>query len=293
MTITLKIILSIFLLTFIIGCENKFSKKETIPIDYSKTIWLEIKGYKTPGYKVNMSVGYGGEGEECKFFSLGLGHDVSKSTHIQIDANITKDDLRYTLRYPLNFKQGKCEFWAGGIKIGMEEYNDIDSKKYPKGRDLRSSLIFDRPVLVMNLYYQKQKSTDNLNLNPLNLYCQRTVSIGDFYGDDTDEEKPFFTAICHNTTSNDGMTGIIGAYYEIDFLKKHNPLTANLLISEDMKCHQNCTDEDMMKAKTLGVTKKMIESGAGIKPATDILYKWFIPSEKLFEDFKHKHKIEE
>ncbi len=283
--------LTLFLLT---GCErSKPSKSEPPPVDYNETTWLQIEGFKSPGYDIYMSVGYGGEGDGCKFFSFGLGKDVSKSTHLHIDANISEDDLHYTLRYPLNFRQGECEFWAGGLEIRMEEYNDLDEKRYPKDKIIRRTKVFDDTVLVMNLYYQKQHFRDNLNLNPLNLYCQRTVHFFDIAGDDTDEEKPFFGAICHNTTSYKGMAGILGAYYEVEFLKEHNPLTVNLLISEDIKCLHFCSDEDMEKAKELEVKERMYEGSIYDKPTENPLNTRFIPSEKLFEDFKKRHKIEE
>jgi hypothetical protein len=279
---------------FLAGCESsKPSKPKVAPIDYNQTTWLEIKGFKSPGYDVSMSVGYGGEGKECKFFSFGLGHDVSKSTDMHIDANISKDDLHYSLRYPLNFRQGKCEFWAGRVEVRMEEYNNLDSKKYPKGQTIRATQILDRAVLAFKLYYQKQDFRDNFNIDPLNLYCQRTVHYSDIYKDGTDKKKAVYSILCHNTTSYEGMTGIIGAYYEVDFLKKHNPLTVNLLISEDLKCSENCNEEEMQKAKTLGVTQKMYEGSIYEKPTTDIRNRRFTPSKKLFEAFKNKHKIKE
>ena len=274
------------------GCQSKPSKPEAAPIDYNQTTWLEIKGFKSPGYDVSMSVGYGGEGEECRYFSFGLGRDVSRSTYMQIDAEISEDDLHYTLRYPLNFRQGKCEFWAGRVEVRMEEYNNLDSKKYPKG-DLRASKIFDRAVLTFNLYYREQNFKENFNLNPLNIYCQRDVFYMDVYADNTDEKIPTFGAICHNTTSSAGMTGIIGAYYEVDFLKKHNPLTVNIIISEDLKCSRNCSEEEMEKAKALGVTEKMVEIYEERPPTTKTDNIFFIPSENLFEEFKERYKIEE
>ena len=287
-----KFILSIFLAllgVFSMACNG--SKKTAPAIDYDKTTWLEIKGFKTPGYDVHMSVGYGGEGEECKFFSFGLGHDVGKSTRMEIDAKISKDDLHYTLRYPLNFKQGECEFWARNIEISMEEYNDLDVKKYPKG-DLRASKIFDRVVLTLNLTYQKDTYDDNFNLNPLNLYCQRDVFYMDIYADETDEKIPTFGAICHNTTSYVHVDSM-GAKYQVEFLKKHKPLTVNLLMSEDLKCSKNCSDDEMKRAKSLGVTEKMHRGSIYDKPTEKPLNTRFIPSEKLFSDFKKKNNIKE
>ena len=279
-------------LFLISGCDTKKTLKKTIsPIEYNQTTWLEIKGFKTKGYDVYMSVGYGGEGEECKFFSFGLGHDVSKSSHLSFDANISKDDLHYTLRYPLNFKQGKCEFWAGGMEIRMEEYNTLDKKKYPKG-DLRRTKIFDDNVLVLNFTYQKKTYKENFNLNPLNLYCQRDVYYMDIYADDTDEKVPTFGATCHNTTSYVNVDSM-GVNYSVAFLKKHNPLTINLLISEDLKCSRHCNQEEMQRAKVLGVKEKMVEIRGKHPPTTHIINHWFIPSQKLFEDFKKKHNIKE
>jgi len=289
---TLSTFLALLALFGMMGCESKTLKKNAPPIDYNQTTWLEIKGFKSKGYDVSMSVGYGGEGEECKFFSFGLGHDVGKSTRMQIDANITKDDLHYTLRYPLNFKQGKCEFWGGSIEVHMEEYNDIDDIKYPKGEDLRSSVILDKKALVLDLTYQKQTYKDNFNLNPLNLYCQREVHYSDLYADDTDEKVTVFTAICHNTTSYVHMHSM-GGYYEVGFLKKHNPLRVNLLMSEDLKCSKNCDEDEMRKAKALGVTEKMIEIRGKRPSSTQTINYWFIPSVKLFEDFKNKYNIKE
>ncbi len=225
--IILYMAISLLLLS---GCDTKKTLKKTPPpIDYNQTTWLEIKGFKTKGYDVHMSVGYGGEGEACKFFSFGLGHDVSKSSHLSFDANISKDDLHYTLRYPLNFNQGKCEFWAGGMEIRMEEYNTLDKKKYPKG-DLRRTKIFDDNVLVLNFTYQKKTYKENFNLNPLNLYCQRTVFFSDIYADDTDEKVPVFLAACHNTTSYVNSHSM-GVKYSVDFLKQHTPLIVNLFKS--------------------------------------------------------------
>jgi len=282
-----KTILSIFIaLLGVFGMACNGSKKTASAIDYDKTTWLEIKGFKTPGYDVHLSVGYGGEGEECKFFSFGLGHDVGKSTRMEFDAKISKDDLHYTLRYPLNFKQGECEFWAGGMEISVEEYNDLDIKKYPKDKLIRNTKIFDRTVLTLNLTYQKDTYEDNFNLNPLNIYCQRDVFYMDIYADETDEKVPTFGAICHNTTHYDG-----GAYYEVDFLKKYNPLIANILISEDLKCSKNCDDNDMEKAKALGVNEKMHRGSIYDKPTEKPLNTRFIPSEKLFDNFKKKNKI--
>jgi len=278
------------------GCDDKTSilKKRIPPIDYNTTTWLEIKGYKSPGYNVYMNVAYGGEGKECKYFSWGLGADVSRSTDMTFDANISKDDLHYTLRYPLNFKQGKCEFWAGYIEIGMEEYNDLDDKKYPKQSAIRISKIFDNKVLVMNLYYQKRDFEDkNFNLDPINVYCQRYMFYSDIYADDTDEKVPVFGAFCHTPKSYEGLTGLIGARYEVEFLKKHNPLTANLLISEDLKCSKNCSDEEMQRAKALGVSERMYRGSIYDKPTTNPLNTRFIPSIKLFEAFKEKHHIKE
>ena len=284
---SLLVIFGVLLTFLILGCESKVAE-----IDYAKTTWLEIKGFKSPGYDVHLSVGYGGEGDECKFFSIGLGHNVSKSTHMQIDANISKDDLHYTLRYPLNFKQGKCEFWAGGLEIRMEEYNDLDIKKYPKNRTIRMTKIFDDKVLVLNLTYQKETYKDNFNLNPLNLYCQRDLFYMDIYDDETDEKVPTFGAICHNTTSNMQMNGL-WATYQVEFLKVHNPLRANLLISEDLKCSRNCSESEMQKAKSLGVTEKMVEIRGVRKQVTHIINELFTPSEQLFKNFKNKHNIKE
>ena len=275
------------------GCDTKKSyEKIPPPIEYNETTWLEIEGFKSPGYDLHMSVGYGGEGEECRFFSFGLGTSVGRSTYLNFDANISEDDLHYTLRYPLNFRQGKCEFWAGRIELRMEEYNDLDEKKYPKG-DLRRSKIFDDNVLVMNLTYQKDTYRDNFNLDPLNLYCQKTVHYSDIYNDGTDEKKPIFFAICHNTTSYEGMAGIVGAHYSVDFLKEHTPLRVNILISEDLKCSRNCDENEMKKAEALGVKEKMVERYQKEYPTTNPISIFFIPSEKLFEDFKKKHNIKE
>jgi len=284
---SLLVIFGVLLTFLMLGCESKVAE-----IDYNQTTWLEIKGFKSPGYDVHLSVGYGGEGDECKFFSIGLGHEVSKSTHMQIDANISKDDLHYTLRYPLNFKQGKCEFWAGGIEIRMEEYNDLDISKYPKNRTIRMTKIFDDKVLVLNLTYQKETYKDNFNLNPLNLYCQRDLFYMDIYDDETDEKVPTFGAICHNTTSNRQMNGL-WADYQVDFLKEHNPLKVNLLISEDLKCSRTCSESEMQKAKSLGVAEKMVEIRGVRKQVTHIINELFTPSEQLFKDFKNKHNIKE
>ena len=289
--IILYMAISLLLLS---GCDTKKTLKKTPPpIEYNQTTWLEIKGFKTKGYDVHMSVGYGGEGEECKFFSFGLGHDVSKSSHLSFDANISKDDLHYTLRYPLNFKQGKCEFWAGGMEIRMEEYNHLDEKKYPKGQTIRATKIFDRKVLVLNLTYQKKTYKENFNLYPLNLYCQKTVHYSDIYNDGTDEKKSVFAATCHNTTSYEGMAGIIGVHYSVDFLKQHTPLGVNLLISKDLKCSRHCTQKEMQRVKALGVEEKMYNGDINDVPTTHILNRRFTPSQKLFEDFKKKHNIKE
>ncbi len=274
------------------GCDTKKShEKRPAPIEYNETTWLEIEGFKSPGYDLHMSVGYGGEGKECRFFSFGLGTSVGRSTHLNFDANISEDDLHYTLRYPLNFRQGKCEFWAGRIELRMEEYNDLDEKKYPKG-DLRRSKIFDDNVLVMNLTYQKDTYRDNFNLDPLNLYCQRIVYFSDIYADETDEKVPVFLAICHNTTSYVNSHSM-GVKYSVDFLKEHTPLRVNILISEDLKCSRNCDENEMKKAEALGVKEKMIERYQKEYPTTNPISTFFIPSEKLFEDFKKKHDIKE
>ena len=275
------------------GCNTKHNtKKSPPPIEYNQTTWLQIKGFKSPGYDVHISVGYGGEGDACKFFSFGLGHDVSRSSYLHFDANISKDDLHYTLRYPLNFKQGKCEFWAGGMEIRMEEYNHLDEKKYPIDQAIRSTKIFDNPVLVLSFTYQDKHYDENFNLDPLNLYCQRTIFFSDIYADDTDEKVPLFFATCHNTTSYVNVDSM-GVNYSVAFLKKHNPLTINLLVSEDLKCSRNCNKEEMQRAKVLGVKEKMIERRQKEFPTSNPISTFFIPSQKLFEDFKQKHNIKE
>jgi len=289
----LAFLLVSFALSFVL--QNVSFKKDRvlIPKDYNNTTWLEIKGYKTPGYDITMSVGYGGEGKECKFFSVGLGTDVSKSTHMMIDANISKDDLHYNIRYPLNFKQGKCEFWAGRIEIHMEEYNDLDIKKYPKNKSIRATKIFDEKVLVLDLSYQEEDYNDNYNLYPLNLYCQRTIFYSDLYDDGTSEVKPLYFSICHNSTSVRQMNGIIGAMYNVSFLKEHNPLKVNLLLSKDLKCSRTCSEEEMQKAKALGVRKKMVEIYDERPPTSNPLNTRFIPSEVLFSRFKKQYNIKE
>ncbi len=239
-------------------------------VDYSETKWLTLYGYKSKGYEPYLKTVYGASGDECKDFVFGLGKYLSKNEKNLLMADISEDDLHYTIRYPMNFKKGGCEYWFGRGYVGIQEYNDLDEKKYPRTTTLRNTKIYDGIVGMYDIKYFKPNETyslgdKNTNSSVVNQYCQRYIfhpaSIPDKWAKIID---------CHPQ----GFYGNRPFFFFEPFILKHPNFEYNIVVSEEVK--EDGTKDELKK---VGLEEYIDED--------------FKPTKEMFEAFKEKYNIKE
>ena len=240
-------------------------------MDYSKTTWLTVQGYKSKGYVPYMKAIYAAGGKECEEFVFGLGSSLARNEKQLLFAKVSEDDLHYTIRYPMNYKQGKCEFWFGRGYVQIEERNALDEKKYPRDKTIRNTKIYDGFVGVFDIKYFKPTETYSLsdrNANPLqvNQYCQRYT-----FQPASNPSKWAKMIECHP----EGFHGKKPFFLFKPFVLKHPDFVYNIIISEDVK-GRYATEKELKQL--------------GLEPYTD---EDFSPSAKTFETFKQKYNIKE
>ncbi len=249
-------------------------------IDYSETTWLTVQGYKSKGYVPYIKAVYSARGKECKEFIFGLGSSLARNEKQLLFAKVSEDDLRYTIRYPMNYKQGACEFWFGRGYVHIEERNELDEKKYPRTKAIRITQIYDGFVGVYDIKYfepDAQYRLDRKDANPLqvNQYCQRSLDFSDEIYRDKDNKRQtkhweYKRLICHP----EGFYGKKPFFFFEPFVLKHLDFTYNIVVSEDVKGRY--ATEKQLKVNGL-----------------QAFVKGFSPSAKIFQTFKQKHNIKE
>ena len=240
-------------------------------IDYEDTTWLTLKGYKSKGYEPYIKVAYGSEGEECKEFIWGLGDFLAQNIKRYYKADISEDDLHYSIRYPMNFTRGGCTFWVVKVYIMLQEYHDLDEKEYPKKTVSRALKIYDSTIGGYSIKYHKPNKQYRLNrveANPLeiNNYCQRSVFDG---GDHVTGTQWLKVIECHP----EGYSGKRSYFFFEPFVLEHPTFVVNLVMDDIIYA-----DADDKQAKNLGL-KKYDER--------------FESTKKHFQMFKEKYNIKE
>jgi hypothetical protein len=239
-------------------------------IDYSDTTWLTIKGYKAKGFEPYIKVAYGSEGEACKEFVWGLGDFLAQNIKRVYEANITKDDLHYSIPYPMNFTRGGCTFWAVKVYVKLQEYNDLDEKEYPKDHVKRGIKIFDNTIGGYSIKYHKPNATYSLedteaNLLVVNNYCKKFV----FKGSYNLQPQWIKTIACHP----EGYS-FKRSYFSFEsFVLKHPVFTFNLAMDEKVYARTDPQHAKQLKLKLYNEN--------------------FEPKKADFVRFKTQHKIEE
>ncbi len=202
-------------------------------IRYDDTVWLTLQGYKSKGFEPYIKVAYGSEGEGCKEFVWGLGDYLAQNIKQYYFPQISEDDLHYTIRYPLYFKRGGCEFWAVRVYVNVQEYNDLDPKEYPRRTTKRALKIFDNTVGGFSIKYHKpnaQYRLDRIEANPLKIdnYCYKYV----FAGSDRGDGPRWLKHIeCHPN----GFSFKRSYFFFEPFVREHPVFTFNLAIDEETK----------------------------------------------------------
>ncbi len=249
-------------------------------MDYSKTTWLTVQGYKSKGYVPYMKAIYAAGGKECEEFVFGLGSSLARNEKQLLFAKVSEDDLHYTIRYPMNYKQGKCEFWFGRGYVQIEERNALDEKKYPRTEAIRNTKIYDGAVGMFDIKYFKPTETYSLsdrNANPLhvNQYCQRTLFFfNELYtkegGNKGFRRYRYKNFDCHPEGYDSGES----YFFFKPFMLKHPDFTYNIAMSEDVK-GKSATKEEL---KQLGL---------------EAFDEEFRPTAETFQTFKEKNHIKE
>ncbi len=240
-------------------------------IRYDDTVWLTLQGYKSKGFEPYIKVAYGSEGEECKEFVWGLGDYLAQNIKQYYFPQISEDDLHYTIRYPMNFKRGGCEFWAVRVYVNVQEYNDLDPKEYPRRNYRRAMKIFDNTVGSYSIKYHKPNATyslDDYNANPpkVDNYCYKFVFDG---GDKTSGTQWIKKVECHPK----GYSFKINYFFFEPFVRKHPVFTFNLAIEDE----------------TFARTEEKKAKGIGLR----VYDEHFEPTTADFERFKNRHGIKE
>ncbi len=274
---------------------------EVIVIDYSETKWQEIKGFKSKGYDINVTINYETKTDSCReersFFSAVDGSSgsyyIPQTQELSFDTNSSQDGVKYVINYPLNFRQKECEFLVQEMRVcassneSRQTNSKFDSLYSTEENRVRAekdnyNRRFNEEVIKIIHSPDKDKEEDQYRRN---IYCQRSLFFGkkvNYVGDKRSEEEIWTPiAYCRRTVFSENLTVV---YW--DLLKEHKPMVLNILLSEDIKCHGECNDTQMSR---LGMRDKIYDNKQEKWPETDTHYKYFKPSETLFTEFKKLH----
>jgi len=257
-----KILFTVFILMVI----TSYVWFSYFKIDYSQTKWLSLQGYKSKGYEPYLEAVYTAEGKSCKDFIFGLGSSLAKNDKKILMSEISEDDLHYSIKYPMTFKQGGCTYQFGRGYIYIQEYNNLDEKKYPKRTTIRTTKVYDDFVGVVDIKYFKpdeiyKATARNANLLKVNQYCQKSIML-------SSSERWMKVLDCHPEEYSREES----YYFFKPFILEHPNFMYNIIVSEDVK---------IKFANKIQIERKNLK----------VYIEKFIPHINVFEKFKKNHNI--
>lgn len=244
---------------------------------YSNTKWLTVHGYKSKGYVPYLQAAYGTDSSECSEYIIGLDYELSKEKKLIYQATTSNDDLQYTIKYPMNFWAGGCEYWFVRGYVNIEEPNNLDEEIYGLQSVKRVEQIFAGFITAFDIRYHEPNETyylDPLRANPkyLNIYCQRYLACDLDKGEYICSRPKRKVMRCHPEGYDSQES-----YYLFEPYMVANPnLNLNIVLSEDVKLRGTPQD-----AKRLGLEEFPVDKDN------------FLAKKEYFQAFKTKYNIKD